>query len=130
MWYDFHRSICCIYYMNVEEFRDFCLSFPDTREGMPFEGFFKNSKSILVFYVGKKMFCLFDLDKFDCCTLKCDPKLIDELKEHKGIGKPFNLSQKHWISVALNGDVSQELIKDLVTKSYKLVAGGISKKNK
>ncbi|MEN9908157.1 MAG: hypothetical protein RLZZ540_1306 [Bacteroidota bacterium] len=116
--------------MNVEEFRDFCLSFPDTREGMPFEGFFKNSQSILVFYVGKKMFCLFDLDKFDRCTLKCDPKLIYELREHIGIDKPFNLSHKHWISVALNGDVSQELIKDLVTKSYKLVAESISKKNK
>jgi predicted DNA-binding protein (MmcQ/YjbR family) len=116
--------------MNVEEFRDFCMSFPDAREGMPFGAFFKNAKSILVFYVGKKMFCLFDLDKFDRCTLKCDPKLRDELREHKGIDKPFNLSQKHWISVALNGDVSQDLIKDLVTKSYKLVAEGISKKNK
>lgn len=116
--------------MNVEEFRNFCLSFPDTREGMPFDGFFKNSKSILVFYVGKKMFCLFDLDKFDRCTLKCAPTLIDELREHIGIDKPFNLSEKHWISVDLNGHVSQELLKDLVTKSYKLVADGIPKKNK
>lgn len=116
--------------MNVEEFRDFCLSLPDTWEAMPFEGFFKNSKSILVFYVGNKMFCLFDLDKFDRCTLKCDPKLIEELRGHIGIDKPFNLSPKHWISVALNGDVSPELIKELVTKSYKLVAESISKKNK
>lgn len=116
--------------MNVEEFRDFCLSFPNTKEGMPFEGFFRNSKSILVFYVGEKIFCLFDLDKFDRCTLKCDPKLIDELREHKGIDKPFNLSQKHWISVALNGDVSGELIKDLVANSYNLVAEGIANKNK
>ncbi|MBD1365679.1 MmcQ/YjbR family DNA-binding protein [Mucilaginibacter sp. ZT4R22] len=115
--------------MNVEEFRDFCLSFPETREGMPFEGFFKNSRSILVFYVGKKMFCLFDLNKFDRCTVKCDPKLIDELREHEGINKPFNLSSKHWISIDLNGDVSWELIQDLVTKSYKLVAESILKKN-
>ncbi|WP_183558492.1 MmcQ/YjbR family DNA-binding protein [Mucilaginibacter sp. SP1R1] len=115
--------------MNVEEFRDFCLSFPDTREGMPFEGFFHNSRSILVFYVGKKMFCLLDLDKFDRCTLKCDPKLIDELREHEGINKPFNLSPKHWISVDLNGAISEQLIKDLVTKSCKLVAAGISRKS-
>lgn len=40
--------------MNIEEFRAFCLSLPDTHEGMPFEGIFKNSRSILVFYVGKK----------------------------------------------------------------------------
>ena len=74
------------------------------------------------------MFCLVDVDKFDYCTLKCDPQIIEELKEHKGINKPFNLSPKHWISVSLNGDVSQEILKDLVTKSYKLVAQGVSKK--
>lgn len=68
--------------MNVEEFRDFCLSFPDTQEDMPFKGFFKNSHSILIFYVGKKMFCLFDLEKFDRYTLKCELKLINELREH------------------------------------------------
>lgn len=116
--------------MNVEEFRDFCLSFPETSEGMPFDGFFRNSRSILVFYVGKKIFCLVDLDKFDRCTLKCDPKLIDELRENEGIHKPFNLSQKHWISVDLNGDVSWEFIRELVAKSYELVANGISKKSK
>lgn len=114
--------------MNIEEFRAFCLSLPDTHEGMPFEGFFKNSRSILVFYVGKKMFCFFDLDKFDYCTLKCDPELIDELREHNDIQKPFNLSPKHWISVALNGSVSQEMLKDLVKKSYDLVASGASRK--
>lgn len=114
--------------MNIEEFRAFCLSLPDTREGMPFEGFFKNSRSILVFYVGKKMFCFFDLDKFDYCTLKCDPEHIDELREHNDIQKPFNLSPKHWISVALNGSVSQEMLKNLVRKSYDLVAFGASRK--
>lgn len=115
--------------MNVEELRDFCLSFPDTSEGMPFEGFFKNARSILVFYVGKKMFCLFDLNKFDRCTIKCDPKLIDELREMNGIDKPFNLSPKYWISVDLKGEVSWKLIMDLIADSYKLVSGATSKKN-
>jgi predicted DNA-binding protein (MmcQ/YjbR family) len=68
----------------------------------------------------------FDLDKFDYCTLKCDPEIIDELREYKDISKPFNLSPKHWISVGLNGSVSQEMLKDLVKKSYKLVAAGVS----
>lgn len=114
--------------MNIEEFRAYCLSLPDTHEGMPFQGFFKNSRSILVFYVSKKMFCFFDLDKFDYCTLKCDPALIDELKERNDIQKPFNLSPKHWISVALNGSVSQDTLKDLVRKSYDLVAAGAPRK--
>ena len=115
--------------MDIETFRTYCLSFPDTHEGMPFQGFFKNSRSILVFYVGKKMFCFFDIDQFDYCTLKCDPEAIETLREQKGIQKPFNLSWKHWISVALNGDVSDEMLKDLVEKSYTLVSAGLSKKS-
>lgn len=115
--------------MDIEEFRAFCLSFPDTHEGMPFQGFFKNSRSILVFYVEKKMFCFFDIDQFDYCTLKCDPEVIEILREHKGIQKPFNLSWKHWISVALNGEVADEMLKDLVKKSYTLVSVGLSKKS-
>ncbi|WP_316751684.1 MmcQ/YjbR family DNA-binding protein [Pedobacter gandavensis] len=115
--------------MDIEEFRAYCLSFPHTHEGMPFQGFFKNSRSILVFYVGKKMFSFFDIDKFDYCTLKCDPEVIETLREHNGIQKPFNLSWKHWISVALNGDVSDEMVKDLVKKSYALVSAGLSKKS-
>lgn len=67
--------------MNVEEFREFCLSFKGAREGMPFEGFFHNSRSILVMYVKEKMFCFFDLDKFDSCTIKCDSEKIDSLKK-------------------------------------------------
>ncbi|NAW51413.1 MmcQ/YjbR family DNA-binding protein [Elizabethkingia argentiflava] len=116
--------------MNIEEFRAFCLSFPDTHEGMPFQGFFKNSRSILVFYVGKKMFCFFDIDTFDCCTLKCDPEVIEELRQHEGIQKPFNLSERYWISVALNGKVSEEMLKDLIKKSYTLVKAGMTKKNR
>lgn len=115
--------------MDIEEFRIFCLSFPNTHEGMPFQGFFKNSRSILVFYVGKKMFCFFDIDQFDYCTLKCDPAFTEERRQHDGIQKPFNLSEKNWISVALDGKVSDEMLKDLVKKSYTLVAAGISKKS-
>ncbi len=114
--------------MDIEEFRTFCLSFPDTHEGMPFQGFFKNSHSILVFYVGKKMFCFFDIDKFDYCTLKCEPKIIERLRQHDGIQKPFNLSEKHWISVALNGEVAEEMVRDFVSQSYTLVAASLSKR--
>ena len=116
--------------MDIEAFRTFCLSFPDTHEGMPFAGFLKNSQAILVFYVGRKMFCFFDIDAFDYCTLKCDPEKIVELSELEGFQKPFNLNRKYWINVELKGNVSDEMIKDLVEKSYKLVAAGLPKNTK
>ncbi|MGE8428706.1 MAG: MmcQ/YjbR family DNA-binding protein [Sphingobacterium sp.] len=116
--------------MDIEDFRLFCLSFPGTHEGLPFQGFFKNSRSILVFYVGKKMFCFFDIDKFDYCTMKCDPVIIEELKEQEGINEPFNLSPKYWVSVVLDGSVSDDIVKDLVTKSYLIVSSTLTKKAK
>jgi hypothetical protein len=53
--------------MNVEDFRNFCLSLPDSSEKMPFQAF-KAAQSILAFYVGGKIFCYFDIEKFDSCT--------------------------------------------------------------
>lgn len=44
--------------MNIEEFRDYCLSFPDVSERTPFDGFYRNKKhSLHTFFVREKMFC-------------------------------------------------------------------------
>ena len=114
--------------MNIETFRKYCLSFPDTHEGMPFQGFFKNSRAILVFYAGKKMFCFIDIDRFDYCTIKCNPATIIELQEKEGFEKPFNLSWKHWINISLDGTISDEMLKEFVKKSYQLAAKGATNK--
>ena len=50
--------------MNVEEYRDYCLSLgEDVEEKLPFVKF-KNGDSVLVFYVCGHMFCFFDLNDF------------------------------------------------------------------
>lgn len=116
--------------MNIEEFRDYCLSFKGAHEGMPFQGFFHNSRSILVMYVKEKMFCFFDLNKFDSCTIKCATDKIESLKdEYNAIEKPFNLSPKYWISAGFDDDVSDKMLKALVADSYQLVVQGLSKKD-
>lgn len=115
--------------MHIEEFREYCLSFPETHEGTPFDGFFHNARSILVMYVADKMFCFFDIDKFDACTIKSDPDKVAELKEkYNAISEPFNLSPKYWISVRFNDDVPDKMLKELVRESYSLVVEGLSKK--
>lgn len=117
--------------MRIDEFREYCLSFPKTSEGTPFNGFFHNARSILVMYVLDKMFCFFDIDKFDACTIKCDPDRIDSLKDAYGaVSEPFNLSPRHWISIRFNGDVPDKLLKQLVKESYHLVVKGMSKKDR
>ena len=77
--------------MNVEEFRDYCLSLPDVTEGTPFERFSRGRFTILVFYVSGHMFCYFNIDDFSEITVKCRPDEIAELKEqYEAVGEPFN----------------------------------------
>lgn len=117
--------------MQIEEFREYCLSFPGTHEGTPFDGFFHNARSILVIYVVKKMFCFFEIEKFDACNIKCDPDKILELKDkYNAVSEPYNLSPKHWVSIKFNDDLSDKLMKNLVAESYKLVVAGLTKEEK
>ena len=117
--------------MNIEQLRAHCLSLPFTAEKTPFAGFFPNAQDILVFYVGAKIFCYFDIDKFDKCSLKCAPEHIAELKErYQAAGSPFNMSAKHWISICFNNDLPDSLLLDLVQGSYGLVLASLSRKQR
>ncbi|MGI4741321.1 MAG: MmcQ/YjbR family DNA-binding protein [Janthinobacterium lividum] len=117
--------------MHIEQFRAYCLALPFTEEKTPFAGFFPNARDILAFYVGGKIFCYFDLDKFDKCSLKSTPERIAELKErYRAAGNPFNMSPKYWLSVAFNDDLPDTLLLDLVQHSYDLVRAGLPKKQR
>lgn len=107
--------------MNVEEYRDYCLSLGDgIEEKFPFAKF-KNGEGVLVFYVCGHMFSYFDCDEFSVISLKCQPERIEELKaEHTCIGNPFNESSKHWIGI--NPITAPDaLLKDLTRNSYEIV---------
>ncbi|MBR5639254.1 MAG: MmcQ/YjbR family DNA-binding protein [Muribaculaceae bacterium] len=108
--------------MNIEEFREYCISLPDVTEATPFENFSRGRYTILVFYVGGHMFCYFNIDDFRFVTIKCDPEQMAELKErYQAVGEPFNGDSRYWISVEVNNDVSDEMLRELVRKSYELV---------
>ena len=86
--------------MNIEDYREFCLSLGDgIEEKFPFT-MFKNGEGVLVFYVCGHMFSYFDCDDFKVISLKCQPERIEDLKaEHDCISNPFNESPKHWIGL-------------------------------
>ena len=108
--------------MNIEEFREYCLSLPDVTEATPFEKFSKGKFTILVFYVKGHMFCYFNVDDFTSITVKCQPDKIAELKEHyAAVGEPYNGNKKYWISLQLNSDLADDQLRELVRNSYNLV---------
>jgi len=118
--------------MNIEEFRTYCLSFKGVHEKMPFgKATSEYDRNILVFYVLDKWFCFVNVDRFDFCNIKCDPETREELKErYEGIRPAYHMNKKHWISVCFGSDLSDELIRELVGRSYDIVVASLSKKEK
>ena len=111
--------------MNIEEFRDYCISLNGVEETFPFDD------KTLVFKVGGKMFALLDIDNFTFANLKCDPVKSIELREQfKGIKPGYHMSKKHWNSVYRDSDVTDNLFKELIFHSYDLVFQSLTKKIK
>lgn len=110
---------------NIEDFRNFCLTFKGVTEKFPFD------ETTLVFYVMNKMFCLVDIDAFDYCNLKCDPEEALELRaEYEGVNPGYHMNKNHWNSVYFNSDIPEGKLRELVTKSYELVVKGLRKSDK
>ena len=107
--------------MNIEDYRQYCLSLgTDVEEKLPFTAFHYAS-GVLVFYVHGHMFSFFDCDNFSVITLKCQPDRIDELSAtHDSVGKPHNMSPKHWIGVSPD-TAPDDLLRELTRNSYEIV---------
>lgn len=115
--------------MNIENFRNYCLSFDGVTEKMPFGKFARRYDSILVFYVLDHMFCFIDIDDFTFVNVKSTPEEIEEIKmNHLSVCNPLNQSLRHWIQLEFNGDIPDKEIYDMVKKSYEIVKTKYSKK--
>ena len=117
--------------MNIEELRDYCLSMDGVTEKTPFGKFARRFDSVLVFYILDHMFCLTDMDDFASVTVKAEPEVIEELKmTRSSVSSHRNMSERHWIQLNLNGDVSDRELNDLVQRSYEIVKAKYSGKRK
>ena len=104
--------------MDIERFRQHCITKPDVTEDFPF------GPETLVFRVKGKIFALLGVDEFDGINLKCDPERAIELRErYEGIAPGYHMNKKHWNTVAVDGSVPDKLILELADHSYALVAG-------
>ncbi len=110
--------------MNIEEFRDYCLSKKYVTESFPFD------TTTLVFKVAGKMFALSGLEHHPTTVnLKCDPERAIELRsEYDAIISGFHMSKKHWNTIEIEGNLPNNFIKELIDHSYNLVVKGMTKK--
>lgn len=101
--------------MNIEEFREYCLSFKGVHDRMPFKkATSEYDRDLLVFYVMDKWFCFVNIDAFDFCNIKCNAGQIEDLLDkYEGVQPGYHMNKKHWISVYFDKDVPDKMIKDL-----------------
>ncbi len=108
--------------MNIEELMEYCLSFEGVTQKTPFGKFAARFDSVLVFYVCDHMFCMCDMDSFTGVTVKGDPERIAELHETRAACSSHrNMNRKYWIELLFGGDISDDEIREMITRSYQIV---------
>jgi len=112
--------------MDIEYFRDYCLSKKACEETFPFD------EVTLVFKVMGKMFALVPLNnEMPSANLKADPEWSIELREsHHQITPGFHMNKKHWNTVLLEDGLNDKLIIQMIDHSYDLVVSKLTKANK
>jgi predicted DNA-binding protein (MmcQ/YjbR family) len=85
----------------------------------------------MMYKVMGKMFAIVGLGKVQHVIVKCDPHLVEVLKEtYAGVGHRSHLDPRNWISVELDADVPEDEIGRLVEQSYELVCAGLTRKQR
>lgn len=93
---------------------------------------FKQEWNWIRYQVGDKMFtaiCLDDDNKPYYITLKLEPLEGEYFREQfEDIIPGYYMNKVHWNSIKADGDIPDDLMKELLNKSYNLVFNGLTKK--
>ncbi len=104
--------------MTHKELEDYILSMPNAWLDYPF------GDEVAVYKIGDKMFALVPEKTTPVrVSLKCDPQLALVLRERYETVMPgYHLNKKHWNTVLLTGQLSNQEVQDLIRHSYNLVS--------
>lgn len=109
--------------MDIEQFREYCLSKKGVTEELPF------GPETLVYKVMGKIFALTGLDsEVFTVNLKCEPEKAISLREEFSFIIPgYHMNKKHWNTVNFERTPTK-MATELIDHSYKIVASGLTKK--
>lgn len=111
--------------MNLNSFREYCLSKKGVKEDFPF------GESNPVYKVGGKIFAIATFDTPLWVNLKCEPELAVELRErYEDVNPGYHMNKKHWNTVGFMGNIPEKELKKMIDHSYELVINGLSRKIK
>ncbi len=59
-------------------------------------------------------------EPIDILNVKCDPDMVLALSSQEGFSRAWHMNKKHWLTVILNGTVTDDEIYRLLDLSYEL----------
>ena len=102
--------------MDIETFRDYCLSLPMTEECTPFD------ETTLVYKVGGKMYACADMADFGHIAVKCDPDEALRLREqYPEVDIAWHFNKRHWNGIRTDGDLPDAFIREQIRNSNLMV---------
>jgi predicted DNA-binding protein (MmcQ/YjbR family) len=106
--------------MDVEMFREYCLSLPGTTEEVKWE-------DNLCFMIEKKIFVMSSLTDGNL-AMKCNPEEFEELIARDGISQAWHLAKGQWIGLTDLEVMPVAELKKRIAESRQLVLAKLPKK--
>lgn len=106
--------------MDIENFREYCLSLPGTTEGMKWG-------ENLCFMIEEKIYAIASLDD-GMVSFKIDPENFEELAARDGIAQAAHFAKKQWITIDALDVLSDQELRARIADSRVLVISKLPKK--
>ena len=84
----------------------------------------------MIMMVEKSKLRLEGNDLVDIMDVKCDPEMTRMIIQTYGFLPGYHMNKQHWITILLDGSVSEAKILDFLDMSYDLIDGAGRKENK
>ncbi len=99
---------------------DACLSLPDACEDYPFD----DNWTVMRHQTNRKMFAaIYDREGRVWINVKAEPNWADFWKTvYPAVVPAYHMNKLHWVSIILDGSMSDEEIFHLIDDSYRLTA--------
>jgi predicted DNA-binding protein (MmcQ/YjbR family) len=105
--------------MDATAVARYCRGLKAATEGHPF------GPEVLVFKVGGKVFAILDQRSV---SLKCDPAMAEALREnYAAVTAGYHLNKRHWNTVALDGSVPEDELRDWIEDSHALALASLTR---
>ncbi len=102
---------------NRGEVVDYCLQFDNAYIDEPFRD---KNYTVIRHKENKKIFAwIFEKDDHIWVNVKDEPDLLDLMRQfYPSVVPAFHLNKDHWNSIILDGTIPEEVIHDMIRKSY------------